>query len=154
MRKVTHSFEVHSNESASRKSGRLGLEQVILIKFNMKLRFLLKLLSWIANCSFWSTELQRCMYWRGGSSDKLLLCLGQYFSCSSRSSWCIVFSIRLEPGGIFEHNTRGTDIVGVDIDVNLYYSLEKVLLCFIRYFSCFFWSSWWIVGFMILEPGE
>ena len=29
MRKVPHSFEVHSNESACRKSGRLGLEQVI-----------------------------------------------------------------------------------------------------------------------------
>ena len=28
LRKVTHSFEVHSNESACRKSGRLGLEQV------------------------------------------------------------------------------------------------------------------------------
>ena len=27
MRKVTHIFEVHSNESACRKSGRLGLEQ-------------------------------------------------------------------------------------------------------------------------------
>ena len=27
--KVTHSFEVHSNESACRKSGRLGLEQVL-----------------------------------------------------------------------------------------------------------------------------
>ena len=26
--KVMHSFEVHSNESACRKSGRLGLEQV------------------------------------------------------------------------------------------------------------------------------
>ena len=26
--KVPHSFEVHSNESACRKSGRLGLEQV------------------------------------------------------------------------------------------------------------------------------
>ena len=28
MRKIMHSFEVHSNESACRKSGRLGLEQV------------------------------------------------------------------------------------------------------------------------------
>ena len=29
MIKVTHSFEVHSNDSACRKSGRLGLEQII-----------------------------------------------------------------------------------------------------------------------------
>ena len=29
MRKVPHSFEVHSNESACRKKVRLGLEQVI-----------------------------------------------------------------------------------------------------------------------------
>ena len=28
MRKLMHSFEVHSNESACRKSGRLGLDQV------------------------------------------------------------------------------------------------------------------------------
>ena len=28
LRKVTQSFEVHSNESACRKSGRLGMEQV------------------------------------------------------------------------------------------------------------------------------
>ena len=33
LRKVTHSFEVHSNESACRKSGRLGQEQVIVITF-------------------------------------------------------------------------------------------------------------------------
>ena len=32
MRKVPHSFEVHSNESACRKKVRLGLEQVIIIK--------------------------------------------------------------------------------------------------------------------------
>ena len=31
MRKVTHSFEVHSNESACRKNWRLGLEQVLYI---------------------------------------------------------------------------------------------------------------------------
>ena len=29
MRKLMHSFEVHSDESACRKSGRLGLEQVL-----------------------------------------------------------------------------------------------------------------------------
>ena len=29
MRKVTHIFEVHLNESACRKGGRLGLEQVL-----------------------------------------------------------------------------------------------------------------------------
>ena len=29
LRKLTHRFEVHSNESASRKSGCLGLEQVL-----------------------------------------------------------------------------------------------------------------------------
>ena len=45
-----HSFEVHSNESACRKSGRLGLEQVkikssvksfcdLIDKFNTKVRF-------------------------------------------------------------------------------------------------------------------
>ena len=28
LRKLLHNFEVHSNESACRKSGRLGLEQV------------------------------------------------------------------------------------------------------------------------------
>ena len=28
LRKLVHSFEVHSNESACRKSGNLGLEQV------------------------------------------------------------------------------------------------------------------------------
>ena len=33
-----HSFEVHSNESACRKSGRLGLEQVlILIVYHLRL---------------------------------------------------------------------------------------------------------------------
>ena len=30
MRKLIHSFELHSNESGCRKSGRLGLEQVII----------------------------------------------------------------------------------------------------------------------------
>ena len=30
MRKVTHSFEVHSNESVCRKKVRLGLEQVFI----------------------------------------------------------------------------------------------------------------------------
>ena len=35
MIKVSHSFEVHSNESACRKSGRLGLEQVTC--HNMKI---------------------------------------------------------------------------------------------------------------------
>ena len=30
-----HSFEVHSNESACRKSGRLGLEQVYTIIFGL-----------------------------------------------------------------------------------------------------------------------
>ena len=30
--KIIHSFEVHSNESACRKSGRLGLEQVFRTK--------------------------------------------------------------------------------------------------------------------------
>ena len=32
LRTVPHSFEVHSNESACRKSGRLGLEQVDVMK--------------------------------------------------------------------------------------------------------------------------
>ena len=34
-----HSFEVHSNESACRKSGRLGLEQVININITILLLF-------------------------------------------------------------------------------------------------------------------
>ena len=36
LRKVPHRFEVHSNESACRKSGRLGLEQV-MNKMNEKI---------------------------------------------------------------------------------------------------------------------
>ena len=34
LRKVPHSFEVHSNESACRNSGRLGLEQVLITSTN------------------------------------------------------------------------------------------------------------------------
>ena len=36
MRRVIKSFEVHSNESACRKSGRLGLEQVLLHRYNIQ----------------------------------------------------------------------------------------------------------------------
>ena len=38
-----HSFEVHSNESACRKSGRLGLEQVIRQYYNYNSMFNLEL---------------------------------------------------------------------------------------------------------------
>ena len=35
LRKITHSFEVHSNESACRKIGRLGPEQVTYVMYVM-----------------------------------------------------------------------------------------------------------------------
>ena len=40
LRKVTLSFEVHSNESACRKSGRLGMEQVYCSFIHINLQYL------------------------------------------------------------------------------------------------------------------
>ena len=72
MRKVTHSFEVHSNESACRKSERLGLEQVTYsmswygffclcqvaytFGYVMEMCYCIKLNLWMNYCSCWHCD--------------------------------------------------------------------------------------------------
>ena len=59
MRKVLHSFEVHSNESACRKSGRLGVEQVscdINVIQKVPIHFVWLHSKWIWNVFFPTTN--------------------------------------------------------------------------------------------------
>ena len=65
-----HNFVVHSNESACRKSGRLGLEQVIIV-YSVRVSYVAR-----NGINYWTGRIRRRYRSGGGGGD--CQCIGRW----------------------------------------------------------------------------